>query len=791
MEISNQGTNQGSWYVNPNNRTLTSNRKNTAIKNRDTFDCMQRLLNPVEDRIKAMKTPINLADRTTINRATNTATIAAGTRITVNDGYVLTVTERGVECHHGAIYNPYDTKAYEKAEGLAGSLTVLLRNAGGTQNITAFSEEGYQKWTSDVSEVLSYLGLDGSRNFTVNGMKYSKNGNGYWESEANSMANAAYERQRANNRTYTFADERTKNQVTYISDYYLGHTSDEMQAAWQKALEKTGVNPFPEDFSSTLSQLSMEQDFATGGDDDIFGNDKESNIAAVQSILDRIDNPLGKVSEKDESFRADEKVFYTAVLEYLTASDVEETVITNIPDDISGGSTAPDDKAQASGASKVSAATDISNVTAASDKTKVSGGKQPYTAYESANYKIEPDNENNCFTIYNGQGERLGVFFYSDIKIKQDAASGKQFLISENGTMWYDVLVMDQELKEDLKHVMGVDALETEPLRGYAIKTHAGTGIQYVIKDGEEGRGGRVLLQNEADREKYEALAETYFNKYPNLIESKEEAYIWASFEIEGMAMRTEQGIISLHYDGMSYNDNSNPLNSWSIRFWDDTYQKIFEWLDRNNISEEEKEKFSTWQDILDKIGSNYERILPEREENISETADITFKRANAAPRADDVVKSTTENRATENIAAGKEVTENRTTRNKVEEYAEKAFNSVGSKAPKEVKDAWMDAARETGVNGLGIGSNGMMSHISQLMVQRLKRIMMGDGADPNDILGNSISSAIRAIEQALYDLDHPLVPNNTRSIEVQRQRAKEKEFYQVFLRNLGTEAVL
>ena len=598
MEISNHGANQGSWYVNPNNRTLTSNRKNTEIKDPDNIGCMQRLLNPVEDMVKALTTPIRLADRTTVNRAANTVTIAAGTQITVNDGYILKVTERGVECHHGKNYDPYDTKAYEKAQGLADSLAVLLRNAGGTQKTTAFSQEEYRKWTDNVSTVLSYMGIDGNRNFTVNGMKYSKNAAGYWESAASSNVKAAYERAQADNRTFTYADERSRKQIDYISHYYLEDVTGKMQAAWQKALEETGVNPFPEGFSSTLSQLAMEQDFATGGNDDIFGKDEKSNIAAVEKILDRIDHPLGTVSEQDQSFRADEKVFYTAVLAYLTAPETKTA-----------------ETAQTSGASVNPAAEQI----AAAAKTYASAGRsdinQTYTAYESANYRIEPDNESGCFTIYNRQGESLGTYFYSDIKCRQDSASGKQFLISEKGTMWYDAMVMDQELKEDLKHVMGVDSLETEPLQGYSLKTHAGTGIQYLVRDGDEGRGGKVLLQTEEDRGKYEALAETYFNKYPNLIGSREEAYIWASFEIWGMAVRTEQGIISIHDDSMSYNDNSNFKNNWSIRLMDDAYQKIFEWLQRNRGYHDDMQKFSVWQGIFDDIGIGYERIWSKPEE--------------------------------------------------------------------------------------------------------------------------------------------------------------------------------
>ena len=104
---------------------------------------------------------------------------------------------------------------------------------------------------------------------------------------------------------------------------------------------------------------------------------------------------------------------------------------------------------------------------------------------------------------------------------------------------------------------------------------------------------------------------------------------------------------------------------------------------------------------------------------------------------------------------------------------------------PQEVKDAWMEAAKEVNANGMGIKKNGMLSHISQMMVQRLNKQMKGDGdVDNIDILGNTTESAIQATKQALYNLDHPLeyVP---KSIEVQRACMKEREFYVAFLERL------
>ncbi|MCI9296980.1 MAG: hypothetical protein HFI10_06000 [Lachnospiraceae bacterium] len=118
-------------------------------------------------------------------------------------------------------------------------------------------------------------------------------------------------------------------------------------------------------------------------------------------------------------------------------------------------------------------------------------------------------------------------------------------------------------------------------------------------------------------------------------------------------------------------------------------------------------------------------------------------------------------------------------------DYDEKAFASVGANAPEEVKQAWLEAAKAIGANGLGMSGNGMLTHLSQMMVQRAENWMNGIGGT-NDILGSTVQSAIKATEQALYDLDHPLSPDSVKSIEVQRQQVKERAFYQLFLDKLG-----
>ncbi len=120
---------------------------------------------------------------------------------------------------------------------------------------------------------------------------------------------------------------------------------------------------------------------------------------------------------------------------------------------------------------------------------------------------------------------------------------------------------------------------------------------------------------------------------------------------------------------------------------------------------------------------------------------------------------------------------------NNAVDHDEQAFEMVGPRAPQKVKDAWMEAAKEVYANGAGIQKNGMMSHISQMMVQRCNKMLRGE-ADYSDILGSTVGSAIRATKQALYDLDHPL-GSGYRSIEAQQARVKERDFYIAFLYKL------
>ena len=118
------------------------------------------------------------------------------------------------------------------------------------------------------------------------------------------------------------------------------------------------------------------------------------------------------------------------------------------------------DTAESIPSQRTSVRTSVLEAYRASAASAVRNVKPAYETYESENYRILPDNEAGCFDIYNKQGERIGAFDYSDIKVRQDSQTGKQFLISEHGTMSYDAMVLDGELKDALQDVMGVETLE-------------------------------------------------------------------------------------------------------------------------------------------------------------------------------------------------------------------------------------------------------------------------------------------------------------------------------------------
>ena len=115
-------------------------------------------------------------------------------------------------------------------------------------------------------------------------------------------------------------------------------------------------------------------------------------------------------------------------------------------------------------------------------------------------------------------------------------------------------------------------------------------------------------------------------------------------------------------------------------------------------------------------------------------------------------------------------------------------LDSIGSQAPDEVKQAWMEAEEETDafftVFGLYISKDGKHAHMTQMGIDRFVRWYRGE-FNQNDLLGSSVESAIKAVNKWIYDVDHPLAGSTARSMEESQLIRKEREFYKVFLDKL------
>lgn len=116
-------------------------------------------------------------------------------------------------------------------------------------------------------------------------------------------------------------------------------------------------------------------------------------------------------------------------------------------------------------------------------------------------------------------------------------------------------------------------------------------------------------------------------------------------------------------------------------------------------------------------------------------------------------------------------------------DYREQAFEQIGITAPEKVKLAWLDAAEAAGMDGMGISDAGALDHIPQFLIQRWIKGVKGENI--YDVLGSTVQSAIKAVNDALYALNHPLESNTDRTPETIRNREKEKAFYEEFLKRL------
>ena len=117
-----------------------------------------------------------------------------------------------------------------------------------------------------------------------------------------------------------------------------------------------------------------------------------------------------------------------------------------------------------------------------------------------------------------------------------------------------------------------------------------------------------------------------------------------------------------------------------------------------------------------------------------------------------------------------------------MQEKTSAVLDVIGANAPDEVRQAWTEAEKETGVHitkcGLYITPDGEHSYMTAAGVQIAIKWSKGE-LNQTDLLGSSVESAINAVNKWIYDLEHPLARQPARSVEEQRLSMNERKFYE------------
>lgn len=254
------------------------------------------------------------------------------------------------------------------------------------------------------------------------------------------------------------------------------------------------------------------------------------------------------------------------------------------------------------------------NQTSGVVKAGVFSTEDLYTEFSTSKYDVVPDEKSGCYHVYNKDGDCVGTFAYSDIVIRTDADTGTQLLISEHGTASYDALLLDHELVVGFEKSMGIENLLQETLTGFTLNKHLETEIRYLIKEGDEGRGGNLLISSEAELEKLDSLADKYLNNYPNLVSNKEVAQINAVLEVLGLMQRTLNGIMSVNRDGVAYNDNSDSQKNWALLFEGDYYGTVFEFVKLHRVLGTDMADYNLWDEFFEENEVQINRIWSDQE---------------------------------------------------------------------------------------------------------------------------------------------------------------------------------
>lgn len=240
---------------------------------------------------------------------------------------------------------------------------------------------------------------------------------------------------------------------------------------------------------------------------------------------------------------------------------------------------------------------------------------------ENEDYVIEVSNEiAGCWRIYDKKDNDYYTFDPKNTEIQRNTQTGKMYLITSDdrgGLM--DAMPVSNSLYSALSEFMNVEELRTSALsEQYTIVTNEITGIECLRLKGAEGNGSWMLISEEEQQEKLQELADVYRRDYPHLVQSDELAMGMAIAEVNGFAVRTENGIMMISNTGMQYMDDADVSKSWAVQYStsasNNTFGEIIQAIKSGSICGLNLEKYSIWETFWDENNLAFEKILTDEE---------------------------------------------------------------------------------------------------------------------------------------------------------------------------------
>ena len=230
------------------------------------------------------------------------------------------------------------------------------------------------------------------------------------------------------------------------------------------------------------------------------------------------------------------------------------------------------------------------------------------------------DTIEGCWYIYDKVRDERIIFNPMNTTIQTDENTGKDYIVSCDpwgGLM--NVMEADHALVESIKTFLQTDDVTKLNLNEkYTIEVHAPTGIEYLKVKGQEGNGTWFLTSEQEMVDKLQDLANLYKEKYPNLVKDDELALkFYAMGEVAGNVVRTENGIMVIACNGMSYYDNADPSKNWGV-MWSfndtDIYNKVMQALTEGIKAGSDVEDYEIWKAFFEEEGIEYEKALSDEE---------------------------------------------------------------------------------------------------------------------------------------------------------------------------------